>query len=83
MSRTWKIVLVVAAVLALVALVFSVASANMARADSKRTTTKTVTRQFTRDYISLKGVNLNPKGGEGDELVHLRQPVGERQQGRA
>jgi hypothetical protein len=62
MRRSWQVLLVVTAALALVALLISVAFAAMSRPNAK-------TVRFTQQFLSTEGVNVNPKGAPGDELV--------------
>jgi hypothetical protein len=62
MRRSWQVLLVVTAALALVALFISVAFAAMSRPTAK-------TLRFTQQFLTTEPLNVNPKGAPGDELV--------------
>jgi hypothetical protein len=80
--RSWQVLVVVIAALALVAVVLSAVAIATSRSNAKTLkstgNTKTQTLQFTRDFITLAGTDLNPKDSPGDELViysNLKGPV--------
>lgn len=82
MRRSWQILLVVTAALALVAVVLSAVALATSRTNTKtlksRTNAKTLTLQFTRDFITLASAELNQKDSPGDELViytNLKGPM--------
>jgi hypothetical protein len=62
MRRSWQVLLVVTAALALVALLISVAFAAMSRPTAK-------TLRFTQQFLTTEPLNVNLKGAPGDELV--------------
>jgi hypothetical protein len=71
--RSWQILLVVTAALALLAVVLSTVAIVTSRSNAETlkstTNTKTLTLQFTRDFITLASAELNQKDSPGDELV--------------
>jgi hypothetical protein len=70
--RSWQ-VFVVTAALAIVAVVLSAVAIATSQSNAKTlkstANTKTLTLQFTRDFITLASVESNPKDSPGDELV--------------
>jgi hypothetical protein len=62
MRRSWKVLLVVALALALIALLISAASAAMSRTNAK-------TLRYTADIINCESVESNVKDAPGDGLV--------------
>jgi hypothetical protein len=76
MRRSWKVLLIVTAALALTALVISAASAR------SRTNTKTLNMRFSVAFLTTESAELNPKGAPGDELVIYANLKGDQAAGR-